>query len=256
MRPERVARAPTRRLGRFNPIGSELSQVNGIPHRLPQILVIERSTREFFWRLIDRVSNQDYRFRIGGLAVALSLFCVARAFPQEALQLPRPQAEPTINLNPQFPLREMPGVGPQNNELTLPIMPSPPAVVTTLKLTSAYLVKVGAVPSLLPRWAATDALARCFGWGIKPEIPVVVSRSWWTYCVTCNVVRELSLHRLGPYGFIGFPDRPPRAAVPSRDPSRLLSPRMSLSSAGRAGRPSSALQVCPCWTERESLQFF
>ncbi len=60
-----------------------------------------------------------------GLAVALSLFCVARAFPQEALQLPRPQAQATINLNPQFPPRELPGVRPQNNELTLPIMPSP-----------------------------------------------------------------------------------------------------------------------------------
>lgn len=58
-----------------------------------------------------------------GLTVALSLFCAARAYAQEALQLPVTQAEPTINS--QFPPREMPGVGPQNNELTLPIVSSP-----------------------------------------------------------------------------------------------------------------------------------
>jgi hypothetical protein len=61
---------------------------------------------------------------------------------------------------------------------------------------------------------------------------------------------------LSPYGFIGFPDTSPMVAAPSRDPSRPLSPRTSLSSAGQAGRPSSAPQVCPCWRERESLQFF
>jgi hypothetical protein len=46
------------------------------------------------------------------------------------------------------------------------------------------------------------------------------------------------------------------AAAPSQDPSRLLFPTTSLSSAGPAERPSSVRQVCPCWTERESLQFF
>src|SRR5271156_5013307 len=41
------------------------------------------------------------------------------------------------------------------------------------------------------------------------------------------------------------------AAAPSRDPSRLLFPRTNLSSAGPAKRPSSARQVCLCWTERD-----
>jgi hypothetical protein len=66
MRPERAARSANPPMVRFNTIGSGLSQVNGMPLRLPQIVVIERSIREFFGRLIDRISNQDYRFATRG----------------------------------------------------------------------------------------------------------------------------------------------------------------------------------------------
>lgn len=71
---------------------------------------------------LSRYRFYQFRRLSFGLTVALSLFCAGRAYAQEALQLPVTQAEPTIN--PQFPPRELPGVRPQN-ELTLPIMPSP-----------------------------------------------------------------------------------------------------------------------------------
>lgn len=90
----------------------------------------------------------NFRRLAFSLTGALSLFCAARAYAQEALQLPVPQAEPTIN--PQSPPREMPRVRPQHNVLTLPNLPSP-ASKLPIRQPTGVAQEIGRPPPLRPQ---------------------------------------------------------------------------------------------------------